>query len=203
MAAPAKIDWIEAQIYYLADNTRSYKDVAQKFGVSSTAVEQRAAKEHWVELRNSLGEKTIQKVEAELVDRKAEINERHSRHYRNMQAMAGNLLLIANNTIQKKMAEKGTDNVTIYEEGLISPSRVKFLYEALKIAIDGERVTVGLPTSVERREVTGKDGDDLFQKVEPKKLYEILDRAVAGLTEGETVSGDRTADGTDEGESKE
>lgn len=185
MPAPKKVDWVQAQKDYLSDITTTYKMIAEKFGVSERIVEKRASVEGWVESRKNIGREVIIQAKGEIVDRNAETNDRHSRLYRNMQSTAGNLLLIANNTIARKIEEKGVENLTVYEEGIISTSRLKFLFEALKVAIDGERVTVGLPTSVERKEMTGKDGSDLFAKVDTQKLYDLMEATVNALAEGE------------------
>ena len=46
--------------------------------------------------------------------------------------------------------------------GMIGQKDRKDLIDAYTVAINGERVTLGLPTSVERKEVTGRNGKDLF-----------------------------------------
>lgn len=199
--AASKIDWIEARKYYLRDNTVSYRDVAEKFGVSKKAVETHASVDGWAFLRQSLGERSIQRVEAEIVDKNTEINEKHGRHYRNAQALVSNLLIVASNTLKKKIEEKGADNLTIYEEGIITPARLKYLVESMKIAIDGERVTVGLPTSVERKEVTGKDGSDLFAKADTDKLYRLMDSTVKAIAERGSSSTDGASDSSGERDS--
>ena len=69
MSLPTKINWTEAQKTFLSDPTLRYKDIADKYGVSLTAVKARGANESWHELRSHLSKKTIQQVETKLIDR--------------------------------------------------------------------------------------------------------------------------------------
>jgi uncharacterized protein YjcR len=63
-----KINWIAAKQDYIADVKLSYVDIAKKYGVSVTAVSERAAKDSWTTARK----KTLLKLEEKLVDRTAQ-----------------------------------------------------------------------------------------------------------------------------------
>jgi hypothetical protein len=162
MSLPTKINWTEAQKDFLSDPTLRYKDISDKYGVSLTAVKQRGVNEHWHEVRSDLSKKTIQQVETKLIDRNSEINERHGVAFRNLQQLAATKLTIAFRQVERLIKEKGIDNISIYDNKMISQRDLKDLVEAYTGAINGERITVGLPTSIARKEVTARNKTDLF-----------------------------------------
>lgn len=176
-----KINWTLAKKDYLEDPTMSYRKLADKYGVAKKTVEQHATVEGWPGTRQRLANVTITNVETEIVDRNSQINEKHNKQYVDMQVLAINIVRMANQTMNKAATAKGIENLSIYEKDFISPRGLKDLYESLKIAMDGERVTVGLPTSVERKEFTGKDGSDLFAKADPDAIYDFVAESIAEL----------------------
>lgn len=135
-----KIDWIAALQDYLSDGFMTYKDVAEKYKVSTTAVEKHAAAHGWVELRNKLGEQATNMIIKNLASKKAKANDRHLSNYTTLTAK----VMLA---IDKLSAETDTGDIIA-------------LAKALKVAQDGERVVLGLPTSVNT--ITGKDGDNVW-----------------------------------------
>lgn len=157
-----KIDWFEARKAYLSDGTLSYKDIAKLFKISLTTVEKRAKSEGWVELRQELGEKAFNELTEKLVNIKTSANDRHLQHYQNLQALA-------NRSIQEMdknsyfTDRKGNLLYTKQDDGSIKPIKrpinpfeLEKLARALKEAINGERVVLGLPTSVSA--ITDPDG---------------------------------------------
>ncbi|KKP64697.1 MAG: hypothetical protein UR61_C0041G0004 [candidate division WS6 bacterium GW2011_GWE1_34_7] len=58
----AKINWASALTEYITDPSKSYRDIATEFGVSHTAVENRAKKENWTQLRDETMAKVRQKL---------------------------------------------------------------------------------------------------------------------------------------------
>ncbi len=66
-----KIDWIAAKTEYITQRT-SYRLLAEKYGVSQTAVSNRAKSEHWVQERKKYINRTVKK--AVLKNETTEIN---------------------------------------------------------------------------------------------------------------------------------
>lgn len=182
-----KIDWVAAQKYYLENGTVSYQDVADKFNTTKTSVERHASKDSWVARRHSVGEETIARVEKTLVDQNSEINDRHRGMAQSMQRLIYEKMQIAHRQIDKAKKEAlkgdGLDSLTVYDTGMITESKIKSLIEAGVLAINLERVTVNLPTSVERKEITGKSGKDLFGDGDNSKFTAVLSNAAARLAE--------------------
>ena len=66
----SKINWTQALADYIGDETLSYANIAQKYGVSTHAVELQAKEGNWVEqrentkvkIRQNLGEKTAETI---------------------------------------------------------------------------------------------------------------------------------------------
>ena len=135
-----KIDWISALQDYLTDGFCTYKDIAEKYGVSQTAVEKHASAHGWGELRNQLGEKATNLIIKRLATKKAQANDRHLSNYTTMTLKVMNAI--------NKLSEDS------------DPGDIVALAKALKVAQDGERVVLGLPTHVNA--ITGKDGDNVW-----------------------------------------
>ncbi len=64
----AKINWASALTKYITDQSVSYQDISNEFGVSKTAVNNRATKENWQKLRAE----TLSKLEQNLTKKVAD-----------------------------------------------------------------------------------------------------------------------------------
>lgn len=135
-----KIDWTAALQDYLTDGFCTYKDIAEKYKVSVTAVEKHASAAGWVDLRSRLGEQATNLIIKKLATKKAQANDRHLSNY----TVLTQKVMLA---IDKLSAESDTGDIVA-------------LAKALKVAQDGERVVLGLPTHVNA--ITGKDGDNVW-----------------------------------------
>jgi ATPase subunit of ABC transporter with duplicated ATPase domains len=67
---------------------RSYQTLAERYGVSKTAIVKRAKKERWQERIAELERKAQQRVEAKAVDQMEAVRERHLKEARFLQARA-------------------------------------------------------------------------------------------------------------------
>lgn len=71
------MDWNTIKTEYITDESSSYRKLAQKYGVSLTAITNRAKKENWVELRKQFKDKVttknIEKFSEKQSDRLARI----------------------------------------------------------------------------------------------------------------------------------
>lgn len=160
-----KIDWISALQDYLSDGFMTYKGIAQKYGVSETAVEKHASAAGWGELRNKLGEQATNLIIKRLATKKAKANDRHLSNY---EIITSKIM----NAINK--LDEDTD-----------PGDIMSLARALKVAQDGERVVLGLPTSVNT--ITGKDGDNVWSG------FADMIKAAKGVTDGQGESASDTS----------
>lgn len=68
--ANEKVDWAAMRAEYISSRV-SYRELAEKYGVSSAMVCKKAKKEKWVELRKKAGEKGIAKVMQKTADKTA------------------------------------------------------------------------------------------------------------------------------------
>jgi len=144
------IDWYEARKMYLADNTVKYSDVAKAFKVSVKSVETVASREAWVSLRADLGEKAFNDFTKKLLDTKSEAQSRHLQHWQNLQALANKSIvdIAERNYFTNKAGHLVLDANNNPIPRPINTFELEKLAKALKIAIDGERVVLGIPTSV-------------------------------------------------------
>ena len=183
MAAPKMVDWVSARKDYLEDRSLSYTDIANKYGVSRTVVGERAKAEGWTDARRSIDEKSIKRVEAEIVDRNAEVNDLHYNLAVGMASLANKELNIAHRQLDKLEQELGKDGIGINDKRLISPYKMKALFESMAIAMNLQRVALGLPTSVERKQVTNRDNKDFFGTDNYDELLELMSDTLVALQE--------------------
>ena len=154
-ARPTKIDWSEPLQDYLSDATVTLKELAAKYKVSQRVVEEHAAKEGWGGLRSRLGEQATNLMLKRLATKKASANDRH----------------LSNYTVLTQKIMLSIDKISADDD----PGDIMSLARALKVAQDGERVVLGLPTSVNT--ITGKDGDNVWSGFADmmKAAKEVLD----------------------------
>ena len=73
------MDWNAIKTEYITDEASSYRKLAKKYGVSLTAITNRAKKENWAEkktqFKNNLLTKNIEKISKKKSDKMARIND--------------------------------------------------------------------------------------------------------------------------------
>ena len=163
-ARPTKIDWSEPLQDYLSDATITLKELAKKYKVSQRVVEEHAAKEGWGGLRSRLGEQATNLMLKRLATKKASANDRHLSNYT---TLTQKIML----SIDKLSDES-------------DPGDIVSLAKALKVAQDGERVVLNLPTNI--NSITGKDGDNVWSG------FAEMMKAAKGVLDGEGTSSSDT-----------
>lgn len=153
---PKNVDWYAARKLYLTDNEVSYDDIAKKFGVSKTAVGNRAAAEDWTKLRQDLNEKAFDQFTAKLLDDKSQAQTRHLDLWRKVQTVAGSALDDIKQTEMRVVEGEEVPGEVDY----VDSKRLKDLASVLKTAIDGERVVLGLPNNVQG--ISDPAGDNIW-----------------------------------------
>lgn len=144
-----KVDWSLVRNEYIADSTVSYSELAKKYGVTKTAVQKRGTAEKWSELRQIYAEKAFNQFTEKLLDEKSSAQVRHLQHYQNLQALANNSIQdFAERSYERDRKGKLilVDGKPIYKP--INTFELEKLARSLQIAINGERVVLGIPTSV-------------------------------------------------------
>ena len=147
-----KIDWSAAYAWYLEDVTRTYSDVAKQFGVSTTTVERQAKVDNddgswmtWAERRLELGEEAKKKAEDEYRKSVPARNEEHLKQYRNLQIATSNKIAMLANQGQWVVNPNTGKKFKLQE---FDARQLADAAKALQVGINGERVVMGLPTSV-------------------------------------------------------
>lgn len=164
-----RIDWVAARNDYTTDASMSYQKIAEKYGCAKRSVEQRAKKEEWVKVRQSVGEIILEEV-AKLTAQSADVsNQRH----RAIWTEAQELVLTRLRRIRKDADtgfEIGADGKIT---GMFNPKEMKAVIEALKITVEGERTAIGLPNSVIRNQNENKEVDD-FADLDDEELERLI-----------------------------
>jgi hypothetical protein len=140
MGGPKGINWEAALEFYLTPDSEgdipSYQDVANKFGVSKKEVGLRAKRESWLQRRQNvydLAESAFAENKVELIKQTIQ---RHIELWQRVQGQIDKLL----DLLEKTISENGLDRSNLRNLLLIA--------KTLKIAIDGERLSLGLPNTV-------------------------------------------------------
>lgn len=163
------IDWSEARAWFMEDVTRSYSDVARQFKVSKRTVEfhakldgeGNAAEKTWAVIRRELGAAATAKHEAGLIDDKAQRAEVHLGYFRELQDLG---MTKARDMKQGVPLLDKFGQPVLHKDGspvivLASAVEIQRITRAVQFAVNGERIIMGLPTSVAA--LTNKDGEDL------------------------------------------
>lgn len=176
-----RVDWNAVKLAYVTDATQTFTSIAKKYKVSSKSVEIQAKKGKWTAERAAFNVRSVKAIEGDLIDERTEANKRHTKIYKNMQALASAELSIAYRQIENYVTNN--NNPTLDKDAVISPFNMKNLFEALNMAIEGERVTLGLPNTVTRTELTGKDGDTLFEETNINEIYALAERTATAVAQ--------------------
>ena len=159
-----KWDVDAAYQWYMDDATRSYADVAKQFGIAKQTVENKAKISitegeqkgtwvTWAEHRQNLADEARKAMDDERRKSIPYREEQHLLQYRNLQIAVGQkITTIAGEG--KWYLDPDTGNRVKIQ--ITDARQLADAAKALKIAIDGERVIMGLSTSV----ATIKPGED-------------------------------------------
>ena len=142
------VDWLAVKLLYAENHRMSYNDIAQMFNVSLKQVKKHGAREHFVQSRQEVSDSVEIKIKEKLVDDRVDANERHRIAYKNLQALANVYIkVVANHNISVIEKAKSQGRIANPKE-LYSPSKLLDLCKTIKLAIDGERVTLNLPSII-------------------------------------------------------
>lgn len=134
MGGPKGINWTEAFKFYcepIEGKFPSYRNVAEKFGVSRKEVGVRAKREEWVKGRQDLYKTAKEKFLEDRSTLLADADKRHLEIWQEIQKLAS----IRLNEHRKKVDLRKTRSL-------------KQLVWVLKVAIEGERAVIGIPNEI-------------------------------------------------------
>jgi hypothetical protein len=143
-----KADWLQAKLVYIENPNLSYADIARMFGVSLKQVKKHGAKNNFVEGRQEVSDSVEIKIKETIVDERVKANERHAIAYKNMQSLINTYINIISNDIKRIERQAAAEGRDVTTKELYSTQKLFYLIKALKTAIDGERVTLDLPTKI-------------------------------------------------------
>lgn len=158
-SGPKNIDWSSAFKYYctsLGNKYPSLRDVAREFSVSKKEVGLRAHKEKWLHRRRKVdkeGEELFSENKKETI---AELNEKHLQAWKELRHLI----------LEKLALMKKDEKLDLFE--------LKCLVNTLKVVIDSERVSLGLPTQIKSAEIKT---DNTTTSISPE-LFEEMDEFI-------------------------
>jgi hypothetical protein len=183
---PMKVDWLEAKSLYLTDHKLSYRDIADKYGVSLKQVKKWGARQQWHEGRQEVSNLAQTMAQESIAESAAETNQRHAEGYQQAQELAvAYLELLEVQTTQAIDTAEREERVVEMKE-LPSTALLLSLTRSLVTAINGERVCLGLPTKVATAPVGWKpslEEDPEFAKLPlTERLNRIMNQDVSNQT---------------------
>lgn len=147
MAKKTNIDYEKIRIEYINSEV-TLSSLAQKYGLTESALESKCWRDGWQEQRKELQAQVLQKANAELADKRAkelvEWNDSDLRVAKALRAKAVKYLL--------------DESITL------SPMELRALATTVDSAQKIGRLALGVSTN--NTELTGKDGSPLINKVE-------------------------------------
>lgn len=148
----AAANWGQLKTEYISDNTVTYEYLAQKYGVSSRSVKRHAVEDSWKAARKDIVQQVTNSVTRHAIDNLEEVNARHTKAYKNLQAFALTNLNILYDHIKTTQETAKAQGKKLNPRDVYNSQQAKFLAETLRVAMDGERITLGLPTVVTKGE---------------------------------------------------
>lgn len=183
-------NWLEVKKEYITDPAVTYQALADKHKVGVRTVKRWALKDGWQAARAEVAREVSESVTKKAVDEMSEVNERHTKAYRNLQAFALTNLNILMDYIRTEIATAQQNGKKITPREIYNSQQAKFLAETLRISMDGERITLGLPTVVTKGEqdvrLTSEFEDRPVEELE--KLFKAVDASDETNTAASTKS---------------
>ena len=142
------VDWFKAKMLYVENNTYSYSDIAKMFEVSLKQVKKHGSRDEWVGVRQEVAEKVETKIKENLVDERVDTNERHRKLYSQVQDIIHQYMVIIQAHNKAVIEKAKTEDRVVSPKELYSSQHLHNLTKSMVKAIDGERVTLGLPTII-------------------------------------------------------
>ena len=166
-------DWMAAKLLYIKDYRITYKDIANKFGVSLKQVKKHGARENWTIGRQRVSSLAEIKITEILSDEIVASNERYVATYRQLQSLAiAHINLMQNQTRDLKNKAKAVRGVPDKQP---NPKMLLDLYRSLGVAISGERVALGLPINIVASAAWSPSEKHLFEPtVSLEEIQEIF-----------------------------
>jgi hypothetical protein len=125
-----RVNWEAAMKFFVTNPEITYVDIAKKYGVSEPTARSHGSKGNWTGLR-----KKAYRMGQYYVNRR-------------LQLALAKMQNTENKATSKVLLENGLEVPVVRDDWLMSPQQVNFLLSAMKTAMDGERVALGLPTNV-------------------------------------------------------
>lgn len=198
-----RIDWNKAFIFYCTPDERSgklrsYRETAETFGISESAVEMMGSKHEWGRKREEMGkkrleiwqeekEKAIKKVEQSqfsIWQDAVDIMQRQIGHVKRKQADAEAVeevledlfdeLAMAKNKTERKEIKRKIANVMGRK---VYGKELRETMEALKTSINGLRITLGMPTEISKADVTNYNKEVPLSEEDLNKMDSDFEKA--------------------------
>jgi len=145
---PMKVDWLEAKTLYLTDHKLSYRDIADKYGVSLKQVKKWGARDNWTTGRQEVSDLAQTKIQENLAESAAETNQRHAEMYQEAQELVTTYIEILQVQTTQAVDNAEREERTVSLKELPSTALLLSLARSLVTATNGERVCLGLPTAI-------------------------------------------------------
>lgn len=159
----AKYDFLAIKKEYLTSN-KSLDELAIQFGLNASYLRDMAGRENWSKDKEQIQQKASETLAENLVGGLAEINIRHTK-------------------VWKRIQDEALKNL---EQGEISLEALKGVSQVLKTSIEGERISVGLPISSTKQNISLEVTKDTYEEKIRNMSNEELTQELKVILDKET-----------------
>jgi hypothetical protein len=146
--AKGKVDWLAAKLDYTLDRTVTYEDIASKHKVSLKEVKKHGVSGDWVWGRQVVSKNTETKINESIADERLAATERQLKLWKQAIDLIELQLNVLTANMEYKQALADREGRELSEKELLSPAKLLHLLKAMTVAINGERIAMGLPTKI-------------------------------------------------------
>jgi len=154
-----QIDWSVVKVAYVTDPKATTRGIAKQFGLARSTIQKRSARDKWADERREYVKKTeSNSMETASEDREAQIIELTKKHGTLLDSLSLKITLATDKLHMDEWAAKNLES----------------LAKASKLVIEGERLTIGLPSDV--KGLSDPRGDRLTVTIESlhEKAKQVL-----------------------------
>jgi hypothetical protein len=145
---PVKIDWLEAKSIYVADRKITYRDIAKKYKVSLKQVKKYGSREGWREGRQEVSNLADSKVKESLADQAVSATKRQIAQYQQAQELAMAYVEVMQAKVIERLDNAEREERVVSFKELPNPALILAVCKSLTVAVNGERICLGLPTDI-------------------------------------------------------
>lgn len=164
---PTKTEWAIIKSEYLSDERMSLPKIARKWNISESTLKQKSSRDKWGKSKDHLQSKQLDEKIDKVIEKNIDKAEQKNNEHMKIANHAVKLVTLVLNEMVKTYKEKNKTPI---------PQDLRTIVKALQEAVNLERVTVGLPTTVNHTDLTtkGKEITPVQNILQDQKVINLI-----------------------------